>query len=202
MKLKYYLRGAGLGIIVSTIILLTAFAFSDRSMSDEEIIERAKQLGMVEAETVAVIDPSTLPENKVEATNDEEIDNTLTDSEDVEESIDSENIKDPADSENQKKQADSNSQKEQTDPKTPTTKVINKVPFTISGGDSSNAVAANLAKAGIVDDGKKFSDYLDSNGYDKFIQPGTFYISSGMSYKQVAELLVEKQTNRTTSPED
>lgn len=46
MKFKYYLRGAGIGIIVSTIILSAASLFQD-NMSDAEIIQRAMDLGMV-----------------------------------------------------------------------------------------------------------------------------------------------------------
>ena len=45
MKLKYYLRGLGIGIILTTIIL--SIAFSDRNLTDEQIIEKAKSLGMV-----------------------------------------------------------------------------------------------------------------------------------------------------------
>ncbi|MBD5458630.1 MAG: hypothetical protein HDR27_08685 [Lachnospiraceae bacterium] len=47
MELKYYLRGLGLGIVVTAIIM--GIASSRRSaMTDEEIIARAKQLGMIE----------------------------------------------------------------------------------------------------------------------------------------------------------
>ena len=38
MKLKYYMRGIGIGVLVTTIILVIAFAFSGNNMSDEEII--------------------------------------------------------------------------------------------------------------------------------------------------------------------
>lgn len=47
MKLKYYLRGLGIGIIVTTILLMIAFALHKPTMSDADIIARAKQLGMV-----------------------------------------------------------------------------------------------------------------------------------------------------------
>lgn len=47
MELKYYLRGLGLGIIVTAIIMGVA-ASGKQKMTDEEIITRAKQLGMIE----------------------------------------------------------------------------------------------------------------------------------------------------------
>lgn len=47
MKLKYYLRGLGIGILVSTIILTISFAGKKNDLSDAEVIARAKELGMV-----------------------------------------------------------------------------------------------------------------------------------------------------------
>lgn len=50
MKFKYYLRGIGIGIIFASIIFLIAYRENvPAKMSNEEIVERAKQLGMVEA---------------------------------------------------------------------------------------------------------------------------------------------------------
>lgn len=49
MKLKFYFIGLGMGIIVTAIIMEIALASRTRPMSDEEVIVRAKQLGMVEA---------------------------------------------------------------------------------------------------------------------------------------------------------
>jgi len=47
VKFKYYLRGAGIGVIVSTVVLAVAFLFQKNTMSDAEIIQRAMELGMV-----------------------------------------------------------------------------------------------------------------------------------------------------------
>lgn len=47
MELKYYLRGLGLGIVV-TAIIMGIVSSGNSAMTDEEIIARAKQLGMIE----------------------------------------------------------------------------------------------------------------------------------------------------------
>ena len=47
MERKYYLRGLGLGIVVTAIIMGVALP-GRRRMTDEQIIARAKELGMVE----------------------------------------------------------------------------------------------------------------------------------------------------------
>ena len=51
MKLKYYLRGLGLGIVLTAILMGVVLGRRTSKMSDEEVIKRAKQLGMVEAES-------------------------------------------------------------------------------------------------------------------------------------------------------
>lgn len=50
MKLKYYLKGLGIGMIISAALLGALFYFGEgeASMTDAEVIERARQLGMVE----------------------------------------------------------------------------------------------------------------------------------------------------------
>lgn len=48
MELKYYLRGLGLGIVVTAIIMSVAGSSGKKTMTDAEIIARAKQLGMIE----------------------------------------------------------------------------------------------------------------------------------------------------------
>lgn len=61
MRFKYYLRGAGIGVIVATLVLSIAFLFHD-DISDEEVIRRAMKLGMVMQEnnsgTLSDISPS------------------------------------------------------------------------------------------------------------------------------------------------
>lgn len=65
MELKYYLRGLGLGIIV-TAIIMGITASRDRTMTDDEIIARAKQLGMIEDRvlTEAATEDSDIQDNK------------------------------------------------------------------------------------------------------------------------------------------
>lgn len=49
MKVKYFMRGLGLGVLLTTLILSFAFRFSDSyKMSQDKIIAEAKKLGLVE----------------------------------------------------------------------------------------------------------------------------------------------------------
>lgn len=53
MKLKYYLRGLGIGIVVTTLIF-TLTSGEKESLSDAEIRERAYQLGMVDSSSLTL----------------------------------------------------------------------------------------------------------------------------------------------------
>lgn len=58
MRLKFYLRGIGIGIIVTAIILHFTLGSSGQEMSDEQIKQRALELGMIE-NTVLKTDKDT-----------------------------------------------------------------------------------------------------------------------------------------------
>lgn len=75
MKLKYYLRGLGIGIVVTAIIMSIA-ASKNHKMTDEEIVARAKQLGMIE-DTVLTV--GTDGEDNAGQETDEQSDNNGTD---------------------------------------------------------------------------------------------------------------------------
>lgn len=70
MKLKYYMRGLGIGILMTALIMGLSLN-GKRELSDEEIKERAAALGMVEES--AVLLPSTSKSN--ESVEKEELEN-------------------------------------------------------------------------------------------------------------------------------
>lgn len=61
MRIKYYLRGIGCGIIFSVVIMSIAMGNRGKTqISDAEVIQRAKQLGMVEADDKGKEDKNNL----------------------------------------------------------------------------------------------------------------------------------------------
>ena len=66
MKLKYYLRGMGIGVILTAIVMGFALGGRKTAISDAEIIERAKALGMVDS-TSGVLYNSSDEDNNNEA---------------------------------------------------------------------------------------------------------------------------------------
>ena len=47
MKFKYYLRGCGIGILCTAIILMISFRSDEGQMTDSQVMERTSELGMI-----------------------------------------------------------------------------------------------------------------------------------------------------------
>lgn len=221
MKFKYYLRGAGIGIIVTAVILSAASLFQDR-MSDAEIIQRAMELGMVMEEgsggTLADIsnqgnsgsnttsddgqgtNGDSQPNPSDDATNTDSPSDT-SDGSQGSEPIDNSN---PDDTGNEAAQTDSTSDsgkntdndankdsKQDADSKKQS-KDKEKITIKVEGGEVSRMVSQKIFEAGLVDDAEEFNKYLGDNGYASFLQPGTYHIKKGASFQQIAEILTNK----------
>lgn len=79
MKLKYYLRGIGIGIIV-TFLILYFTRDNSSSMSDADIIKRAKELGMIENVTLSnVTDNNSSSVNALSTSNNQVVKNNNSD---------------------------------------------------------------------------------------------------------------------------
>ncbi len=184
MKLKYYMRGIGIGVIFATLLLTISFYFgstgiSSKEMTDEEIIEKATELGMVMPE-----DDSEEQENQEEAT--EESEDANSEAQSTEEEIAEESTE------------ESEVENEPVVESSETT--VKYIPFTVNSGESSDTVAANLYSAGLVDSASEFNDYMNTLGVDNRIQSGTFYVRSDSTYDDIIVLLVNKDHRTTTPP--
>ena len=81
MKLKYYLRGLGFGIFFTALICGTGHSTAKEPMTDSEIIQRAKELGMVEG---TLADGKTETSEMTEAQELEKVIETVLETETVE----------------------------------------------------------------------------------------------------------------------
>ena len=194
MKLKYYLRGLGVGVIAATLVLMIAFSGHDKELSDEEIIKRAEALGMVMdasseekdeipemAETEEAL-PTELPVKVIEPTETqtaEVVPDTETSETEAEAVNENDKIATP-----DTEAVVGTVQPQMTD----TTE--EEISFTINAGQSSDTVAFNLYSAGIVDDATAFNTYMVKNEYDSRLSTGTFKIKKNASYSEIANTLV------------
>lgn len=201
MRLKYYMRGMGVGIVVTTIIFLIVLSFQNpksNTASDkadhttiQDEIEQEQQETSKEDETANTDTPSTEQSN-VETTVEE--DGSVTTVETIEGGKTSESDVAAEDSKSQEK---TDASEIATEPEHVVVKSnsddTTSITVTISGGEGSNAVGSKLQQAGVVDSGSRFNHYLESNDYDNIIQPGTYSIPSGSTYEEIAQIITKRR---------
>lgn len=208
MERKYYLRGLGIGIAVTAIIMGIAVS-GNQTMTDEEVIARAKELGMVE---------NTLLSDSLEEEQENAAEEDAAEQKDVDHSTDAGNVIDENGTENTKQETDngdnlkgqendktaeelpqskqqgtetvgdSSEEADQTDKNEDITSAAIKT-ITVASGDGSYTVAKKLADVGVVTSAENFDSYLCQNGYDKKLRTGTFFIPADASDEQIARIV-------------
>lgn len=195
MNLKSYLKGLGLGIIITTIVLLVATNLKDNSMSDEDIIKRAKELGLVESTTLT---PSSL---NSEINNDQVLDENSNDKlnndsdssgdSKTDESLKDDDIKDTLTDDDKESNDNLNDKSKDLEAikDNDLEKVEEYVIITIKPGEGSEIVSTKVREAGFTDDGKAFNKFLVDNGYDKRLKVGDHEIPVQSTFEEIAKLL-------------
>lgn len=175
MKLKYYLRGLGIGILV-TAAILTIVYHTKGSMSDSQIKKRAEQLGMVMASTEedTLFAQTTQDDTTIEETGTISVEETTTVVETTEAVTEAPTEK-PTEASTE----------------VPTEAPAAEAVLTISPGMYSESVSAELVRLGIITNQKEFNSYLVNNGYAERIQTGDFKIRADMSYDEIARIITK-----------
>lgn len=69
---------------------------------------------------------------------------------------------------------------------------VTEYKVTIISGEVSNRIADRLEGLGLIDDGKAFNKYLEENKIDHSLRPGTYMVKKGLSYEEIADILMKK----------
>lgn len=196
MKLKYFLRGLGVGIIFGALIMLVAYLTSGAGkLSDKEIIERAENLGMVQADNMVIIGTE-----KDDADASSEAETITTDAEQTEEMTTEQGTSDDIiqDSDVSIESVLDGSINPTTEGETTdaTTEEANAnyvtAKISVTSGMTSSEVALLLQNAGIIQDYLDFDQYLNDNGYSTQIRINDYEFNSDMSYQEIAEALIKE----------
>ncbi len=209
MKLKYYLRGLAVGILVTTVLLMVAGRGHKTAMSDNEIIARAKQLGMVmdKSQTGSKEDLFSKDSQKENTENTEDsgqVPVTKTDTS-TGDDMNAQNT----DGSNAQTQpgADTSQQDGQTDPNVQqntdaaqqsadngqaagSQDAPQYVEVIVSPGEYCRAVSEDLASKGLVSDSESFRKYMFEIKQDELISSGVYQIPVGASYEEIAKILI------------
>lgn len=217
MKLKYYLRGLGAGILFSVLIFVFVVSPKETTLSDEEIIQRAKKLGMTEKQELSIdmeklrentpspgamnsgipspsptsiLRPSEIPSPTLMPTNN--LTPTL--------------IPTPTNSPTPTIVLSPTNSPTPTPTISPTpTHLPTVIPspedeqkienetvsavVEIKSGMRSEDICAVIENAGIIDSATHLNAYLIQNGYAERLRSGKFELNSTMTYDQIAKLL-------------
>lgn len=203
MDLRYYLRGLGVGIIVTALIMGIAASGKKETLSDSEIKERARALGMTEESTLladAVPTTASLPEvvaaeedayekeeNAVVAALETEASAEPTAEASVEPTAEATPKPTPEETPVPTPEADTDTTSEEEEG---SDRIIT---IQVNNGDGSYTVCRKLEEAGLVISASDFDMYLYENGYDKRINVGTFEIPEGADPQQIARILAGQE---------
>lgn len=170
MKIKWFLRGLGVGMIVTAILLCTNY----RKESDHsELIKEAKKIGMVFPKEETSPAEQILPEITPAAVSESAVSTTQK-----------ENAKKKAE-----KEKVENSSKDIT---SVSAYHKNKQSFVVREGFLSSSVARELEEQGLVKDADEFDTYLEKNGYAKYVRSGKYDIPKDADYKTIAKIITKQ----------
>mgnify|MGYP004695329101 FL=1 len=191
MRLKYYLRGLGLGIIFTCLMFML---FSNKKADNTDQMDINQQLET----TTETLSNQTSGDDKNDTANDEAVSGSAdvqnnTDAEDDVNAQNNANAQNTAD--NQTGASDTTDTSNQTDDsnitgETGTDDVQDEyVTLVIEKGDIARDVAESLYEDGIIDDAESFRKYLGETGVSRTLHAGEYNIKVGSTYEEIVELL-------------
>ncbi len=241
MKLKYYMRGLGVGIVLTTLLLILL----RKDISEDEIVRRAMELGMVIKEDPegnlddiyhgkpTEVPQATDSEIETEDTQSSESENVSegdqTDDSEVVTGDDQTGTSEVATGEDQTDTSEATTGDDQTndpevtvegdqpsdtevatgdtqsnDPEQVTEDVqtnkpeegteaapSNSIIFEIESGMSSNKVSLLLEDIGLIEDNRKFNEYVYERGKAELIRIGSYSLPMGASYQEILEAITK-----------
>ena len=172
MRLKYYLRGLGLGIIFTCVILMI---FSNGNKSkDTSVVEDSSGIELTEA---VGNDFDSNEEEEQSVTDESNNDENDSNSNDEIQSLD-ENINKPIDDQTVNEITGDSGELESE-----------YVSLVIEQGDIARDVAEKLYEDGIINDVEAFRKYLGETGVSHTLHAGEYQIKVGATFEEIVEAL-------------
>lgn len=209
MKLRYYLRGLGIGIVITALLMGFTKTAAKETLSDDEIIARAEALGMVQSSVLSSdLNHEEQGEDGVTVSYNTALDESdiaaLPDSAGADQTEDTAGVADTEATDKTADVADNSTKATDTTDKVKNDTTVTDdadnsgttgattITVTINSGDGSDTVARHLAELGVITDAGDFDRYLCQNGYDKKLATGNHEINVGAGYQEIAEILIKR----------
>lgn len=188
IRIMYLVLGLGMGIVISSVIYSFYPVTKAIELTDDEIIKRARELGMI-----------TLKESlDVEENKDDNVPKNYDDN--INQNNDVHEINNDYDQQTEQEMEDntrvlgydgeetsikSNGKYDEDD------KMI--VKFVVKWKETLTDVANNLYKLGLIDDVESFKSYAVKKGYSKILRVGEYEIEPNSSYEDILKILTKKK---------
>lgn len=185
MRFKYYLRGIGLGILFAVLIMIISIHNHKYDiLSDDEIIEKAKELGMVTTEQSTEQIKETESENSTELSFGDNVSTTEVYKVETDNDANSDNDTD--------KDSDTEAQDTQTSESNSNEAEADYVIIKVEKGDVCRNISIALQELNIIEDAEDFRKYMGKKGYASSIHTGEFKIPKDATYDEIAKILIKK----------
>lgn len=176
MRIKWFLRGLGVGIVLTALLLCVTYRAAQKN---NNIIRQAKELGMVFPET------ETQEEEKIADELAEQAKNA-----DVSGGAVSGTTVDVKTDEDKKAEDKINDSKD--DIKNASQYHKNTKSFVVRSGLLSSSVSREMEEAGIIEDSHEFDEYLEKKGYARQVRSGTYKIPVGADFETIAKIITRQ----------
>lgn len=174
MKIKWFLRGLGVGIVLTALLLCVTYRASQKN---NNVIRQAKELGMV------------FPETKEEEKTADELANEVK-QDDVSGGAVSGTVVDVKTEEEKKKEDRINDSKD--DIQNASRYHKDKKSFVVRSGLLSSSVSREMEEAGIIENADEFDEYLEKKGYARQVRSGTYKIPVGADFETIAKIITRQ----------
>lgn len=191
MKMRFFLRGLGAGIVLTALILCVGYRIN---APEQNIVEEAQKLGMIFPEgTVAPVNTvaphatgeQSQQQKAQQQTQQQSSANKATASM-ATASMATASMAVATPSKNAGVTNSAGEKKGQPGK-------IQGTRFTVRGGLLSSSVAREMMEAGIIKSDKVLDDLLEKSGYAREIQAGTYFIPAGSTYEEIAKIITGRQ---------
>ncbi len=167
MRLKYFIRGLGTGILSSTIILMILFSVKGpKVLTDAEILQKAQKIEKSSTE----YNLKLKKDSKEKSTT---------------------NNKDSKESTKKNNTTESKTNKIQnqgTENGQDTSSNKNEITVVVKKGETLKEICDELQDKGVVKSSESMRHFMVEKGYDSFLHAGSFNVKKGMSEDEIGKI--------------
>ncbi len=177
MNVKWFLRGLGIGVVVTALLLCITYRNTEKDMS---VIHRAKELGMIFPENETGTVETTAEDLVGDKTKEKGVSPAAI--EGKEKTVETET----------KKKAKAKIKASKDNIKNASAYHGKNQTFIVRNGLLSSSVSREMEEAGIIKDADELDNYLQKKGYERMVRSGKYKIPAGADIETIAKIITRQ----------